>query len=91
MKMGRRPRCSSVTYRFRYAPLLAPCRRPILIATKAMLFRGQGTRLIDGLLLSKADAKRLLVANCINLLALSSIEMLSQYSNQNFGRARVHD
>jgi hypothetical protein len=31
--MGRRLRCSSVTYRFRYAPLLAPCRRPILIAT----------------------------------------------------------
>jgi len=28
---------------FRYAPLLAPCRRPILIATKAMLFRGQDT------------------------------------------------
>ena len=24
--------------------LLAPCRRPILIATKYMLFRGQGTR-----------------------------------------------
>ena len=23
MKMGRRPRCSSVTYRFRYVPLLA--------------------------------------------------------------------
>jgi hypothetical protein len=23
--------------------LLAPCRRPILIATKGMLFRGQGT------------------------------------------------
>jgi hypothetical protein len=43
MKMGRRLRCSSVTYRFRYAPLLAPCRRPILIATKAMLFRGQDT------------------------------------------------
>jgi hypothetical protein len=44
MKMGRRLRCSSVTYRFRYAPLLAPCRRPILIATKCMLFRGQDTR-----------------------------------------------
>jgi hypothetical protein len=43
MKMGRRPRCSSVTYRSRYAPLLAPCRRRILIATKAMLFRGQDT------------------------------------------------
>jgi len=43
MKLGRRPRCSSVTYRFRYAPLLAPCRRRILIATKAMLFRGQDT------------------------------------------------
>jgi hypothetical protein len=51
MKMGRRLRCSSVTYRFRYAPLLLPvrlgppCRRPILIATKAMLFMGQDTRL----------------------------------------------
>src|SRR5260370_38110855 len=44
MKMGRRRRCSSVTYRLRYAPLLAPCRRPILIATKHMLFRGQDTR-----------------------------------------------
>jgi len=43
MKMGRRLRCSSVTYRFRYAPFLAPCRRPILIATKAMLFMGQDT------------------------------------------------
>ncbi|HEV3210994.1 MAG TPA: hypothetical protein VGY91_12090 [Chthoniobacterales bacterium] len=29
---------------FEYAPLLAPCRRPILIATKYMLFRGQDTR-----------------------------------------------
>jgi len=47
MKMGRRPRCSSVTYRFRYAPLLAPCRRPILIATKAMLFMGQDTSFED--------------------------------------------
>jgi hypothetical protein len=49
MKMGRRLRCSSVTYRFRYAPLLPPvrlgppCRRPILIATKAMLLMGQDT------------------------------------------------
>jgi hypothetical protein len=51
MKMGRRLRCSSVTYRFRYAPLLPPvrlgppCRRAILIATKAMLFMGQDTKL----------------------------------------------
>src|SRR5208282_4590206 len=48
MKMGRRPRCSSVTYRFRYAPLTPvrlgpPCRRPILIATMYLLFRGQDT------------------------------------------------
>jgi hypothetical protein len=35
--MGRRLRCSSVTYRFRYAPLLAPCRRPILNATICQL------------------------------------------------------
>jgi hypothetical protein len=54
MKMGRRLRCSSVTYRFRYAPLLTPvrlgppCRRLILIATKAMLFRGQDTKLRQG-------------------------------------------
>jgi hypothetical protein len=54
MKMGRRLRCSSVTYRFRYAPLLPrvrlgpPCRRPILIVTKAMLFMGQDTRLVFG-------------------------------------------
>jgi hypothetical protein len=50
MKMGRRLRCSSVTYRFRYAPLTPvrlgpPCRRPTLIATKDMLFRGQDTNL----------------------------------------------
>jgi hypothetical protein len=49
MKMGRRPRCSSVTYRFRYAPLVPvrlgpPCRRPILIKTKYLVFRGQDTR-----------------------------------------------
>jgi hypothetical protein len=50
MKMGRRRRCSSVMYRFRYAPLLPPvrlgppCRRPILIATKVTLFMGQDTR-----------------------------------------------
>jgi len=37
------------------------------------------TRLIVALLVSKADARRLLVVNCKNLLALSSIEMLSQY------------
>src|SRR5271165_1581280 len=51
MKMGRRPRCSSVTYRFRYAPLTPvrlgpPCRRPILIATIYLLFRGQDTRVL---------------------------------------------
>ena len=60
MKMGRRRRCSSVTYRFRYAPLLGvrqpPDRRPILIATKAMLFMGQDT----GLLL---DEPQLLTVN----------------------------
>ena len=51
MKMGRRLRCSSVTYRFRYAPLFAPARRLILIATKAMLFMGQGTgSIFDGAL-----------------------------------------
>src|SRR6516162_4558038 len=43
MKTGWRPRCSSVAYGFRYAPLLAPCRRPILIATNGMLFRRQDT------------------------------------------------
>jgi hypothetical protein len=48
-EMGGRLRCSSVTYRFRYAPLLAPCRRPILIATKYMLFRGQDTSTSSGL------------------------------------------
>jgi hypothetical protein len=48
MEMGRLPRgCGIGTYRFRYAPLIPPvrlgppCRRPILIATKAMLFMGQ--------------------------------------------------
>src|ERR1700747_688449 len=49
MKRGRRLRGSSVTYRFRYGPLIPPvrlgppCRRPILIATKAMLLVGQDT------------------------------------------------
>jgi len=43
MKMGWPRRCSSVAYRFRYAPLLAPCRRPVLISTKGMLFRRQDT------------------------------------------------
>ena len=56
MKMGRRPRCSSVTYRFRYAPSSRPAaagqlpdRRPVLIATKARLFMGQDTNLKAGL------------------------------------------
>jgi hypothetical protein len=31
----------------RDAPLLAPCRRPILIATKYMLFRGQDTIILE--------------------------------------------
>jgi hypothetical protein len=50
MKMGRRRRCSSVTDRLRHAPsfvpvrLGPPCRRPILIATKYLVFRGQDTR-----------------------------------------------
>src|ERR1700730_2158256 len=49
MKMGPRRRFSSVTYRLRYAPpppvrLGPPCRRPILIATKYLVFRGQDTR-----------------------------------------------
>jgi len=45
MKMGRRLRCSSVTYRSRYCFL--PSRLadgPFLIATKYLLFRGQDTR-----------------------------------------------
>jgi hypothetical protein len=37
LKMGRRPRCSSVTYRFRYAPSSRLCRRPILNATICQL------------------------------------------------------
>jgi hypothetical protein len=48
MKMGRRLRYSSVTYPFRYAPSSRPRprdRRPILIATKAMLFMGPDTSL----------------------------------------------
>jgi hypothetical protein len=53
MKMGRRLCCSSVTYRFRYAPLAPvrlgpPCRRPILIATKYLVFRGHRTRVRAG-------------------------------------------
>src|SRR6202023_2158977 len=53
MKMGRRLRCSSVTYPFRYAPLpppvrlRPPCRRRIVIATKGMLFRGHDTTMND--------------------------------------------
>jgi hypothetical protein len=43
MKMGRRLRCSSVTYRSDMRPPRVrqlPDRRPILIATKAMLLMG---------------------------------------------------
>ena len=50
MKMGRRKRCSSVTDRLRYAPLVPvrlgpPCRRPILIPTINLLSRGQDTNI----------------------------------------------
>jgi hypothetical protein len=50
MKMGRRLRCSSVTYRFRYAPSIRQSGSdrlaggPVLIATAYLLFRGQDTR-----------------------------------------------
>jgi hypothetical protein len=54
MKMGRRLRCSSVTYRFRYAPSSRLAGRPILITTKAMLFMGQDTRRVLSSLNSKA-------------------------------------
>ena len=45
MKMGRRLRCSSVTYRFRYAPSSRLAERPILIPTIYLLFRGQDTNI----------------------------------------------
>src|SRR6266404_3590367 len=44
LKMGRRPRCSSVTYRFRYAPS-SRLRRPILDATTSSLYARLYTRL----------------------------------------------
>src|ERR1700730_997556 len=49
LKMGRLLRCSSVTYRSRYAPLAPvrlgpPRRRPILNATKLKGFRRRYTR-----------------------------------------------
>ena len=50
LKMGRRQRCSPVTYRFRYAPSLPPvrlgppCRRPILNATTSPLYVRRYTR-----------------------------------------------
>ena len=46
MKMGRRRRCSSVTYRSDMRPPRVrqlPDRQPILIATKTILFMGQDT------------------------------------------------
>jgi hypothetical protein len=52
MKMGRRPRCSSVTYRFRYAPSTASPARIALPAAhfdrkKIPIFRGQDTSVAD--------------------------------------------
>src|ERR1700759_5638743 len=49
LKMGRRLRCSSGAYRFRYAPLAPvrlgpPCQRPILNATISQLYMGRCTR-----------------------------------------------
>src|ERR1700692_2885400 len=52
-KMGRPPRCSSVTYRFRYAPSIRQSGSdllaggPFLLATKGMLFRRQETSPTD--------------------------------------------
>jgi hypothetical protein len=43
MKMGRRLRLLVSHLSIQIGSLLAPCRRPILIATKYMLFRGQDT------------------------------------------------
>jgi hypothetical protein len=39
MKMGRRLRCSSVTYNLQICSFVAACRRPILIAT--LLYQSQ--------------------------------------------------
>ena len=59
LKMGRRLRCSSFTYRFRYAPSTAGrlgplCRRPILkwsqsLTTKNSTFTDSNCRLVPGL------------------------------------------
>src|SRR5439155_20962138 len=43
LKMGPRPRCSSVTYRFSYAPLRPPCRTPIFRATKPKTYSNEST------------------------------------------------
>jgi|SRR5271166_2109662 len=67
MKMGRRLRCSSVAYRFRYAPLLAPCRRPILIATKGMLFRRQDTRTERFEIAARSQRRWILSRPCLKL------------------------
>ena len=61
LKMGRLLRCSSVTYRSRYAPLAPvrlgpPRRRPILNATKLKGFRRRCTREISLLASSAVDA-----------------------------------
>jgi hypothetical protein len=45
MKMGRRQGARSGAYLNRYVTDEQRSRRPILIATKAMLFRGQDTKL----------------------------------------------
>jgi hypothetical protein len=52
LKMGRRRRCSSVTYRFRYAPS-SPWRWPILNTTTSPLYARRHTRLSASKLFSK--------------------------------------
>jgi hypothetical protein len=47
MKMGRRPRCPLAPVR-----LGPPCRRPIFIATKYLVFQGQDTSMVNGLIVS---------------------------------------
>jgi hypothetical protein len=45
LKMGRRRRCSSVTYQVQICALLAPCRRPILNATTSPVYMRRCTRI----------------------------------------------
>jgi hypothetical protein len=91
MKMGRRLRCSSVTYRSDMRPPRVrqlPDRRPILIATKAMLLMGQDTRAPNAV--TTVTHRLMLGLSCASLVRIARLTAKIGWSGLALWYDRVH-